>query len=441
MIQKLKLKYQKNKIWMYPLKYILVAFILLLITVAIDTRYYKFHKYIPHIFLTSISLAQTILGALVGSLLSITTFTFSTTMVVLTMYSSDFSPRVVENFLNEKITLKVLGMFMGGFFYSVSSLLFMRKSLGSDQVVSASIGVFYAILCMIYFAIFVNKVSSSIQASNLITKLHEEADDSIKNAKKYHEKSKAIYSYDVKDYKYEYPILSDSSGYLELVAYDAIFNDIKEGDYTLIIHPNNGDFVVRSETIATLYSKDEEIDENIIEKMNNHFTLQSTRDISYDYLFAIEKIVDVALRAISPGINDPNTARECINILGMLTSELSEINGNYSEKSDEESKSKLIYPSFNFDHDLFLTFYQIIIYGKEDLSVVLAVYKALENTMRNATFENRMHVKKFLEYLDDKSSDNFSNKTDREVIEMYKEKVLEAHQVQNKEKIEEMKEE
>ncbi|MDO5707835.1 MAG: DUF2254 domain-containing protein [Andreesenia angusta] len=428
MVQKLKLKYEKNKIWIYPLKYILVACFLSIITIAIDTRYISLHDYIPEVFLTSVDLAQTILGALVGSLLSITTFTFSTTMVVLTMYSSDFSPRVVENFLSEKITMKVLGMFMGGFFYSITALLFMRKTYEFESVISATIGVIYAILSLVYFAIFINKVSESIQANNLITKLHNEAEDTIDAAREYHSQSKLLEYFELGENVFKKNIRSDKNGYLELVSYQDIYDDIKSGDYTLIIHPNNGDFVVRNEIIASLYSRNNEIDEDILKKMNSHFTLQSDRSIKYDYLFALEKIIDVALRAISPGINDPNTAIECINILGILLSQLSEIDGNFSEMKEDDSNSRIIYPYFNFDHDLYETFYQIIIYGKEDLSVVLSIYKALENIMINATIKNQQHVRRFAKYLEDKTNEFYTNEIDRELLNKAKEKIINIHE-------------
>ena len=98
MITKIKLFYNENKMWMQLLKYIFLSVLLALLIILIDTKTIVGLDYIPKIFLTSVDLAKEILSTLTGSLLTITTFTFSTIMVVLTMYSSDFSPRVVNNF-------------------------------------------------------------------------------------------------------------------------------------------------------------------------------------------------------------------------------------------------------------------------------------------------------------------------------------------------------
>lgn len=115
-IENITLKLDENIIWIYPLGHMLIALILSYFVINLDIRGYTLYRYVPRIFLTSVSLSRTILGALTSSLLTITTFTFSTIITVLTMYSLDFSPRIVENFLKEKLSLKVLGMFLGGFF-------------------------------------------------------------------------------------------------------------------------------------------------------------------------------------------------------------------------------------------------------------------------------------------------------------------------------------
>lgn len=119
MLAKLRIYFDENKMWFYLAQYMLISFLLALAAILVDIRYIPILDYVPNIFLTSVELAKLILSTLAGSLLTITTFTFSTIMVVLTMYSSNFSPRVVNNFLTEKITMKVLGIFVGGFFYCI----------------------------------------------------------------------------------------------------------------------------------------------------------------------------------------------------------------------------------------------------------------------------------------------------------------------------------
>ena len=425
MIERIRLKYQKNMVWLYPLKYILIMCLLSFIVILIDSKFTFIHNYIPNFLMTNKSLAQTILSALVSAIITIMTFTFSTTMVVLTMYSSQFSPRVVQNFLSEKMTLKVLGIFMGGFVYFITSLLFIKDVEGSKSFISATVGVIYAIVCLAYFALFIFKVSSSIQANNLIGNLYDGAKNSIKRAVELHHS----YSFKCENYseigkskKNSYIVKSDRNGYIQSIDYAGILNSISDKDSIVKIEIKNGEFVVLGQPLAKVYMDEllEEDNEKEITKMINGYTvIENTRNVTYDYMYAIEKIVDITLRAISPGINDPNTAIQCINILGVLLSMMSEESTNVCKRKSEEYNGEIIYPYFNFKEDIYNTFYQIVIYGGEDISVVMAVLKALKNITYYAKGENLEAVEVIKKYGYDKTFDNFKNEMDREKIKSF----------------------
>ncbi|OHX51521.1 hypothetical protein BB776_03050 [Planococcus salinarum] len=118
----------KEKLWVTPAAYSILAVALSIIFFYIDLHWIDaMSEYIPSILLTNVDLAKTIMGSLSGALLTMTTFTFSTILVVLTMYSSQFSPRTLKNFVHDRLTWRVLGIFLGGFIYNTLSLLFMRR--------------------------------------------------------------------------------------------------------------------------------------------------------------------------------------------------------------------------------------------------------------------------------------------------------------------------
>ena len=115
----------KTSIWLYPTIYSIGAFILSVGIKILETTYSdEMSLYLSTVFYTKSELAQTVLGIVASAFITIATFTFSTTMVVLTMYSSQFTPRVVENFLNNRVTMKSFGVFLSGFIFAISSLLF-----------------------------------------------------------------------------------------------------------------------------------------------------------------------------------------------------------------------------------------------------------------------------------------------------------------------------
>lgn len=417
MIEKIKKFYSENRVWLYILKYILISIVLSAIAILIDTRTVPILDNIPSIFLTSVDLAKTILSTLAGALLTITTFTFSTIMVVLTMYSSDFSPRVINNFLTDKVSMKVLGVFVGGFFYSIITLFFMKNSFSEYLVLSATIGVLYAIFSIIYFVVFIYRVSSSIQATKLIKRVYDESYEIIEDALEYKEKQENLEEYKTEMYNYNYKIKCDRSGYLQLMNLDSLLWAIEEIDSKLIIHAHIGDFISINENIATIYFNDEALEENIKEQVLKKFTLGDERLSFNDYRFSLQKIVDIALRALSPGINDPNTAIHCINILGVLLGKLSKIKENFTVISHDDCKGIVVYEDFDFETDLYFTFYQIVNYGKTDISVVVSLLETV-NKISHITDEekNLAILKEFSDYIFQVSEENFHHKLDLNLI-------------------------
>ncbi len=399
MITKLKVFYRNNILWMYLAKYILISFILAIFVILIDSRFLPILGLIPNIFLTSVELAKLILSSLAGALLTITTFTFSTIMVVLTMYSSNFSPRVVNNFLTDKISMKVLGIFIGGFFYCILTLFFMRSQLSNYSVLSATIAVIYAALCVFYFVAFIYRVASSIQASKLIKRVYDESSAIIDQSLAAQAKHDRITGYESDVFKGKVSLFSKQNGYLESIAFKKILNLL--GDYAtrLIIRVDIGDFVCKNEEMATLYYHQDELDEELLSQLLKNFYIEDERYVDNDYRFSLEKIVDITLRALSPGINDPNTAIYCIHIIGILLSKLGQVEGRYSLISD--GQSEIIYENSNLEKDLYDSFYQIIHYGKEDLFVVLAIYRALKTIRLTAGKDNTASIDDFSDYLYD----------------------------------------
>ena len=403
MLQRIKIIYENNKIWIYLIKHLIFSMLFAIFVILVDTGIIPVIDFIPDVFKTATDLSRSILATLAGALLTITTFTFSTIMVVLTTYSSNFSPRVVENFLTDKVSMKVLGIFVGGFFYCITTLLFMRNILPDSLVISATIGVVYSILCIIYFIKFVYTVSASIQASKLINKLYSQSYDMIDKAMDYRKKFSRIDSFDVDQYPLYFDVHAASSGYLELINFDGIMELIRDVECKIIVKPYIGDFVSKNMHLFSVYYKEQsQLPENFDKKLYNHLSLTGQRMTLSDYKFTIQKIVEIALRAISPGINDPNTAIHCIRILGVILGRIGESEGKYSSIQFEDCKGRLIYEDFNFEKDLYDTFYQIIHYGKSDLSIVLALFEGLKIIMHNCSEQSLRGTKKFAEYIFDR---------------------------------------
>ncbi len=267
MDNELKLFFYKNRRWIYCLEYILYSVILLAIVTYVDSTYSSAESHIPRFMLSSVSLAKTVLSSLVAALLTITTFTFSTILTVFSLYHNSFTPRSVENFLDKKITMKVLGIFIGGFVYCLVSLNSMEASQDERLVIAGTVGVIYAIWAAIYFVIFVQTVLNGINYTNLLEEISENTEKLIE---KEIEARNFEYVNEDELTKNQVELLANETGYLELIGMDKLKSLIEEEDVVLTIASSIGDFVMKGETIA--YLSRDVFDYETIEKIQNQFT-------------------------------------------------------------------------------------------------------------------------------------------------------------------------
>ncbi|WP_179884887.1 DUF2254 family protein [Bacillus sp. AFS015802] len=119
----------------------------------------------------------------------------------------------------------------------------------------------------------------------------------------------------------------------------------------------------------------------------------------YDLAYSLQKIVEVALRAISPGINDPNTARDSIKYLGLILSETHGIRDGILTLRDDDHKPRVSVTVFTFNHILYNTYYQIVHYGKGDISVILSIMDSLIMIHQEVDMERKQIVYDFHQYV------------------------------------------
>lgn len=399
MIKRLILKLRKS-IWIYPAFISTLSFFAAIGMGYLDSGIFiKLYEIAPSILLTSVDLSKNILTVIAGSLITMTTFTFSTTMVVLTTYSSQFSPRTVENFLSDDKTMKAMGVFMGGFVYSIMTLLFMRRSLGEQLVISSSLAILYAIVCLIEFIRYIQHVGSYIQTTNLINRLHDEAEDTIRDYKDLILEGDFVkdLGFIERDFKVKYT--SKKSGYIQLISYTSLKRSLARIDGAIVLNCAHGDFVYSGSDLFTLIFKDEaKINESILDEISDAFTIGSEKSDIQDFNFSIQKISEIGLRAISPGINDPNTAISCIKILGVLLSSLNQFEKGYVAIKNEDMPGVLIFKSIDLSRELHTSFHQLIHYGKDDLSVMLTILGALTQIGVNASENSKIDLSRFFKY-------------------------------------------
>ncbi|SIN99340.1 Uncharacterized membrane protein [Carnobacterium alterfunditum] len=438
MIQTLRLFFEEKRIWVTLGGSVLFSFLLAIGVILLDTRMVNLLDYSPSFLLTSVDLSKEILSLLAGSLFSVATFTFATMLSVISFYSSNFSPRTVENFLLHKTSIQTLGVFLGGFIYCLSSLFFMRSSENEYLVISASVALGYALACVVYFIKFVYNVATSIQLGTLVNKLYNEANTVMNDTINFfQEETKVNHLPDIHTL-HQYPIRADRNGYVESINFNRLRALSEEYEGVLELNIRIGVFISQNEPVGTFYTNHKNgIDENnqLSGKINRTLTYETEPSIMYDPNFARQKLVEVALRAVSPGINDPNTAIHILRYKALLDAKFAAIAGRFvvlgEEKNQEITKDETLryigcvfYDFNNFPKDLYESNWQLIHYMKEDISGVSALFDYLLTIAYKADNEKLAYIKDYSNYLYNLTSPNFSERLDQQNIDERHQRLL-----------------
>jgi len=373
----------RKKAYFIPFTYSVFAVVLAIVVSRLDSGF-VWAQYLPDYLFTSVELGKTLFSVLTGSLLTMTTITFSTIMVVLTMYSGQFSPRVLQDFLENRVTLRILGFFMGSFVYSIVSLFLLKDKASGTLIVSSGIGVVVSILCLGIFAYFLHHVAKSIQINSLIERITREIIELVES------KVREIRAYEsIKNRPTEdlgscldmepTTVKSDRDGYVQgfdekaLVAYGQKRNKLIKTEKMLGEYAEEDSPIFR---IFDLKDSGREESENDFSEILEYVFIGEERDREKDVDLGLSKLVEIALRAISPSINDPNTAAFCIDKIGQILKKI----GYELEKVyyyDEDKNLRLIVENISFERLLFMSYFQIKNYGMDDVSIIAALLDSL----------------------------------------------------------------
>lgn len=434
-----RLTFEEKRIWLTLGGSVLLAFLLAIGVILLDTRWLDLLDGFPAYLLTSVNLAKEILSLLAGSLFSVATFTFATMLSVISFYSSNFSPRTVENFLLHKTSMQALGTFVGGFIYCVASLFFMRSSENEYLVISATVALLYAFACVILFIRFVYHVATFVQLENLVQRIYDEAEGVVRETLAYFAEKPVLAHLPQLDTLHQYPIPAQENGYVELIRFDRLVEWAREREGILVLHLRVGDFLSKREPLATFYTNRKLEVEELTSEVNAALAFENEPSTLYDPNFARQKLIEVALRAVSPGINDPNTAIHILRYKALLDAEFAKRPGRFvllgeEQEEDPEKAGKqteaqrylgcVFYDFNNFPKDLYEGYWQLIHYMKEDISGVAALFDSLTTVAYAAHPDKLSYIQAYSHYLYNLTSPHFTERLDQQNIEERHQKIL-----------------
>ncbi len=322
--------YLRSSLWFIPALMVASAIALAVGLIEADARVSgELFQGWPRLFGAGADGSRGMLTAIASSMITVAGVTFSITIVALSLASTQYTPRILRNFMSDRANQAVLGTFVGIFTYC---LVVLRTIRGGDEgrfipSLAVAFGFVLALVGVGVLILFIHHVATSIQASHVISSVADETTRAIErlfpeelDEGAEEDATSAPPGWDEAGTEWlEVPALK--TGYIQDVDAEALLGFARGRGVVARMERRIGEFVTEGTPLVSL-SAGGRPDERATEELNDIFTINHTRTVEQDAAFGIRQLVDIALKALSPGINDSTTATTCVDYLSSILSVL-----------------------------------------------------------------------------------------------------------------------
>jgi uncharacterized membrane protein len=324
--------------------------------------------------------AQVILSSIATSIMTVVSIVFAILLMTLTLASTQFSPRILISFVRDRTTQGTLGVFLGTFAYCMAALPAARALPHPFVPVATVTGAMVlALVCVGWLIYFINHISHSISVNHIVDRIARETELVIDEFMPYPrgpfqlpDRSEAS------SVEQGAPILNRQSGYIRYIDINGLVALTKAYQICVHLERRVGQFVPAGVPLMRV-SKPERVPADRALHLIATLDIGSARTMQQDVEFGVIQIVDIALRAISPAVNDPSTAISCVDQLSRIMilwiSRIPPPSHYYAPPH----VLRLFVPWMSFDGLLDTAFEQIRHYAVADVAVSLRLLRAFDD--------------------------------------------------------------
>ncbi len=350
--------------------------------------------------------ARSIVSTIAGGIISLTVFSFSMVMIVLNQAASQMSNRMLEGMIANRFQQFVLGVYIGSIVYALSLLTTIRDIDSGIYIPALSIYLLLIITVVdiFIFIYFLHYVTQSVKFQTIISRVHEDTRDSLEKSST--EQTPAAFLLPKWNCQ---TVCMEHSGYLQgfdkkqlikfAVKYEGLVHFLKPA----------GSYVLKGIPIVDFYSQ-QKLSGDEIKDLLIHIDFYNGQDIEQNYYYGFHQLAEVALKALSPGINDPETAVLSLQAIADLFSyKLTHFPQSIFE--DENRVVRIQTMVWSFESLFAKIIYPIWEYGKKDLYIQSAMLQMVSQLKQ--TDSNESHSSLFTIFLNTVNKQIAQNEFDR----------------------------
>ena len=268
---------------------------------------------------TSVEAGRTLLGTVAGATITVAALVFSITAVTVQLSATQYSPRVLQGFLQDRFEQIVVGIVMGTFTYALVALATAGTAdLGADMAhasFAATIGLALGVISALAIVAFIDHVTRRIRVDDTIRRLTGATTRSIESSfERSSSETTSVDGWEIEHTLRPVRVHASRSGWTQQIRPQVLLDGLPP-DAVARIDISVGDYVAKGDPLLSVWMADQGDGPDVDALGRRAIGLGEARTIDDDPRFGIRQLVDIALRALSPGINDPATAADVVRHL------------------------------------------------------------------------------------------------------------------------------
>jgi uncharacterized membrane protein len=292
--------------------------------------------------------ARAVLSAVASSMITVAGLTFSITMLTLQLAATQFGPRLQRNFMRDRANQVVLGAFVATFVYCLLVLRSVRGAEGASFTphIAVAAGVVLAVAALGTLIFFIHHIATAIRIETVLSTLAAEALAAVDRLYPERVGNEARPPEDAPDVPRNFErtavaVPAPASGYVQRVDGDALMRAAEKHDLLVVVAARPGRFVTEGAPLL-LVDGAERPQEAELQALAGAMVVGPDRTPDQDLGHALRRIVEIAQRALSPGVNDPTTALYCLDRLGEALGRLAERCAPTAKRLDGAGRLRLV---------------------------------------------------------------------------------------------------
>jgi uncharacterized membrane protein len=351
----------------------------------LEESFPKLSAWVPPVLFPSQAdpqVAQVILGAIATSIMTVVSIVFAILLMTLTLASMQFSPRIIVSFAKDRVTQWTLGIFLGTFSYCLAALPAARSVPRPFAPVLTVLGaMLLALACVGWLLFFIHHISEAISVNHIVDRIASETErlinEMMPHLRRHDSAASAGVNGNVVELgPWETRILSEASGYIRFIDLQRLVALASARRVKVRVFRRVGQFVPEGAPLLIADQGDRLSAEASVE-LRGAFDIGPSRTLEQDVEFGVLQIVDIALKAISPAVNDPSTAISCVDQLSRILIRFGSREPPASVFCDPEGVPRVSILWMDFERLLHSAFDQIRLYSTADVAVSLRMLRAL----------------------------------------------------------------